>query len=240
MFHNRLFFQGTDGHAYFTDIDIETGSYGAPVDMYTSTETLALAPADWEVVYACYLQSDHIKRIVRISGGSSELWSGAIYATNLDLSFDVGRSDEIDYILTSEDEGKRILYLTYANGVWSDTKYVFPLDVLDDTSYYKMCSVSDLDGKFILTSKVRRSNGPIMLTYSFGPEMYTAGREMFIRRGHRRLPGRWKDPLDRRADRLSRSWDYLLLRCHYRLRDRRGGKEARSHRTLQAQGVSRR
>ena len=54
------------GMLYFADIDIETGSYGAPVDLYTSTETLALAPADWEVVYACYLQSDHIKRIVRI------------------------------------------------------------------------------------------------------------------------------------------------------------------------------
>jgi len=70
LFHNRAFYQGADGHVYF--VDLVNGELETPIDMYTSTETLALAPTDWEVVYATYLQTANIKRIVRIIGGDSE------------------------------------------------------------------------------------------------------------------------------------------------------------------------
>ena len=159
-----------------------------------TVHALAIAPVSETIFYAEYLDSTHVKRIFRYDTGTNTKWewSGAIHGNALEIGgIDVetwyrkyGDGKTVEYIYFTEESGNRAMYLTFilsATGVWSDPKYVFPLDVLDDTSYYKLGLVSNInDLNLILTTKTKRKNGDALRTYHIGPLQWSTGREMIL------------------------------------------------------------
>ena len=75
----------------------------------------------------------------------------------------------------------RAVYLKRTGDLWSEVAPVLPIDVVDDTSLFRLTGVSLLGGKVFITGVLKRSYGVAMTCYMVGPEDVTMGREFFVR-----------------------------------------------------------
>lgn len=152
---------------------------------------VAIAPVSNSEVFIQYFPSDsggdinnaHIRYITE--AGSWQM-PGAVYGDMDDVfRFDAEKVGDKYYIFTSDDEyGRPLLFKMIISSdndcLWSDSQYLLPLDILDDTSFFKLGASSYIDGKIFVTGRLKRSAGVELDVYMMGVENYTLGRDMFI------------------------------------------------------------
>ncbi len=68
----------------------------------------------------------------------------------------------------------------YAGPSWSEIRPVIPLDIVDDTSSLLLGGVNTINGEIVFTGILKRPLGLNAQVYSFGPEHYTMGRDLYI------------------------------------------------------------
>lgn len=189
VYQNYLYYQTSDFKVYRSRW-LVGGTFDTPVELpITTTHTLSFAPVGIDKFYYQYIETAGVKRIALFYDDVSYLWDGCVYGEDLDNDrFDAITYDGIDYIYTTETKSGRIVYLTNSNDIlapedndiFSELKYVFALDVVDDTSMYRLECAKVINNKAIIVCQIKRTNGPSMTAYSFGPDEWSLGREMYI------------------------------------------------------------
>jgi hypothetical protein len=111
-------------------------------------------------------------------------WYGRIYDTTPARYMDAVRVGNVDYIYMTEEAGGRTVFVKNEAGAWSEKKFVVPLDVVDDVSSFRLSSATVINGKTLVTGALSRSWGVPMHIYTFGPDRYTLGRDLFIGSQH--------------------------------------------------------
>jgi hypothetical protein len=111
-------------------------------------------------------------------------WYGRIYDTIPARYMDAVRAGNVDYIYTTEEAGGRTIFIKNEAGAWSEKRFVIPLDVVDDVSSFRLSSANVINGKVLVTGALSRSWGVPMHIYTFGPDRYTLGRDLFIGSQH--------------------------------------------------------
>jgi hypothetical protein len=115
---------------------------------------------------------------------------GAVYGDmQHPYRFDAEFYDGQAYIFTTDStHGRPLLIKTYPKlllgayqiNEWSDAEYIFPLDVLDDTSYMKLGAVTIIDDKLWVTGRMKRGENIEMDVYMYGDGHFSVGRDMYI------------------------------------------------------------
>lgn len=114
---------------------------------------------------------------------------GAVYGDMQDpYRFDAILHNDIVHIFTSDSEyGRPVLLKGYTHWIagslycdWSDALNLFPLDILDDTSYLKLGRVSDINNQIWITGRLKRGEDIDMDVYLYGDTNWSLGRDMFI------------------------------------------------------------
>nr|MBN1228894.1 hypothetical protein [Anaerolineae bacterium] len=179
---DRIWYQDSIGDIYYWDYPS-----GSPVLVTSSyaAYTVTLAPVSTSVCYIHFLDQGW-GRIVRLtSAGAETEWQGRIYGNVVTAQyFDAVTLNGEDHLYAADQNDGRLLTLKYYEGIWSDTSYVIPLDVVDETSYFRMAYASVIDGKVVITGRLSRQTEydvPVAFDiYTFGPDHYTMGRDLFV------------------------------------------------------------
>lgn len=141
------------------------------------------AVSDTEI-YVIYRLTDTTFTVRRHNGsGWASTWSGAIYGEGfVPASLDAERIDGVDYILWQNADKRNARILRCKGSAWGDSELVLPLDVVDDTFQFRLGSVSVIDNRLVVVGTLVRNNSSMKI-YTFGPDHFTLGRELFIARG---------------------------------------------------------
>lgn len=185
IFSNRLFYKHvSDGDWYYRDY---SAGFGAATSFHTGGE--AAAPVSTSEVYIMTQEggvSVFYNSILRKTiGGGTVAWNGRVYNTTAQVRrFDAIRSNGIDYVYFSDADEDRTMYLRVDGSNWSQVKPVIAIDIVDANSNFTLHGVSEIDGRVVLVGGLSRfqdaDNSKKMLIYSWGPENYSLGRDMFI------------------------------------------------------------
>ena len=185
VFGGRIFFQQSDGSLAY--VDRSGAGVTAPVGLgFSSAYPMAVAPVSADDIYALVLKSDgSAYKVVEahyLSGGTDTLWEGRVYGVFGQFGrVDAVRVADADYVYLMDGTNYRAIYLKRKGDWWSEVSPVLPIDVVDDTSLFRLTGVSLLNGQVFLTGVLKRSYGVAMTCYLIGPEDVTMGREFFIR-----------------------------------------------------------
>jgi len=174
----HIFYQKSDGGVYRHRISDGAETY---YDSFDAPVAIAAVTAD--SFYVLYRVNWLQYRIKLYPGGSS--WHGSVYGhgDNWPLhAFDAIQLDDVDYIYYQEPADKNARYIKRIGNSWSDANLVFPLDVVDDTFSFRLGSASVINNKAVIVGTMIRNNS-LMKIYTFGPEQFTIGREMYIGEG---------------------------------------------------------
>jgi hypothetical protein len=117
---------------------------------------------------------------VNVSTWAETFWYGRVYDTVPAKYMDAVRIGNVDTIYMTEEAGGRTVYVKNEAGAWSEKRFVIPLDVIDDVSSFRLSSATVLNGKPVVCGALSRSYGVPMHIYTFGPDRYTLGRDLFI------------------------------------------------------------
>lgn len=141
------------------------------------------AVSDTEI-YVTYAITPTTYTVRRHNGSSfTSTWSGAIYGDGfIPSSLDAERINGVDYILWQNADKRNARILSCKGSSWGDSQLILPLDVVDDTFQFRLGSASVIDNRLVVVGTLVR-NGASMKIYTFGPEHFTLGRELFIARG---------------------------------------------------------
>lgn len=114
----------------------------------------------------------------------TDLWHGSVYGQrSLPGMFDAVRLNGVDYIAYQTDGGLNARILKHADELWSDSDFIYPLDVVDDTSQFRLGGLSAIDGRLVVVGVISRNNYKVKV-YTIGPEHFSHGREWFIAEGY--------------------------------------------------------
>lgn len=188
----RLYFQKSDLGCYYADWS--GSAFGTPVLFYTAAGPASFAAGDHpnnvfilEVLSQVGKPLAAVKIQYRtISSSTARIMPGYAYTTGtrapacgaaFSTAFVAGSTA---YLYFTVDNGFRTLYVRGQNSDWSEIQPVIPLDIIDDTSQFRLTSVSNL-GVPAICGVLKRLNGTDMHVYLLGPEQFTMGREFFIR-----------------------------------------------------------
>lgn len=137
-----------------------------------------------------YAVIQHYKYDASVYKWTMSEFPGAVYGDiQHPYHFDAGELDGMRYVLTSDSaHGRPLVFKSYYKLVsgdqideWSSGRYVFPLDVLDDTSYLKFGGISWIDGKLWITGRLKRGSDIEMDVYMYGDgDNFSMGRDMYI------------------------------------------------------------
>lgn len=179
IYQDYIFYQTANYKVYRTRL--VNGTLDTPVEIFTPTKAISIAPVSSTRFYYQYIETAGVKRIALFDTDTSYLWEGAVYGEDLDNDrFDAITYNGCDYIYTTETKSGRIVYLKNTNDIFGELKYVFALDVVDDTSMYRLECAKVINNIPIIVCQIKRTNGPSMTAYSFGPDEWSLGREMYI------------------------------------------------------------
>ena len=193
--NGRVFFHTFAGAIKYADFGGST--FGTPVQLATGwypDTPVAFAPVSTTDVYVHWAlvgpplvasNTGYIEywHLTGGTGYTASSWSGRIYGMNqYTRAFDAERSGDTDYIYLTDNDEKRTLLLTCvsAGPSWSEIKFVIPLDIVDDTSSLLLGGVNTINGEIVFTGLLKRPLGLNAQVYSFGPEHYTLGRDLYI------------------------------------------------------------
>jgi len=187
---SRCWYLGSNKKIYYVDWNSGTEAWGTPVEVldasgWNSTK-ISFAPVDTSDCYVLIGPQDtplihsEIKRIN--SGGSIETsFHGFIYGNpTQQYRFDAVRFTDRDHVYVVDRDDGRALYTAVSGLVWSDLRQVVPLDVIDDTTNFKLGGVAKINSQAWVTGRYTRGTGIEFDMYSIGPDYYTMGRNIFI------------------------------------------------------------
>jgi len=182
----RVWYQKLNGDIVYRDYDGDAWGDETLVTSNYAAYSVACAPVSDDVCYIHYLIDDQWGAIARLSTAVAPVnWQGRVYGeiqTGI-YYFDAVTLDGTDYIYMADNNDGRLMTLKVLGDVWSDLTYVVPLDVVDDTSFFKLGAASVIDDKVFLTGRLSRQTDydPVAFDiYTIGPENYTMGRDLFI------------------------------------------------------------
>jgi len=189
---NRIFYQASNGSVYYTDFN--GTSLGTPVNLnlteWHSSYVAAIAPVAPDFIYMFFKYANGTAEIVFFDLQDREIraWHGMVWdAPEIARSFDAERLDGRDYVFFTDREGKRTQQVSCTKiretgyTFWmADARQVVPLDIVDDTSFFQVSAVTMINGRMMLTGVLSRTGAGRMHIYSFGPDHYTMGRDMYI------------------------------------------------------------
>ena len=185
-FSGEIRYADFNGSSFGAAVTIDTGWYGdtpigfAPVsstDVYIQWGLSGPPLAEPNMIYLEYWH------LTGAATFSSSQWNGRIYGFNqYTRAFDAERSGDTDYLFFTDNDEKRTLYLTCAYGgpSWSEVRPVLPLDIVDDTSSLLLGGVNTINGEIVFSGILKRPLGLNAQVYSFGPDHYTFGRDLYI------------------------------------------------------------
>ncbi len=181
---DTIWFQSSDGN--IKSAVFSGGSLGTPTTRSTAftSYTVTCAPVASNECFLHYLDGTW-GAIARVKVGVSvEYWPGRVYGTMTSTQyFDAATLNSVSYLYFHDTDDGRIVELSYNDGTWSQTEYIIPLDIVDDSSYYRLHAVTVIDSKLFITSQISRPNDSDTVrfdAYLIGPRPVTLGREMYI------------------------------------------------------------
>jgi len=114
----------------------------------------------------------------------TDLWHGSVYGErSVPGMFDSVRLNGVDYIAYQTDGGLNARIVKRENGLWSDSDFIYPLDVVDNTSQFRLGGLSVIDGRLVVVGVISRNNYKVKI-YTIGPDHFSHGREWFIAEGY--------------------------------------------------------
>lgn len=191
LYANRLFYQGSDNGLYYADFD--GSAFGSPTSIASyahadfSDGIAALAPVSDTEVYVLTIKNGATYQygIINLltTAGANVQWHGTIYEdTGNDTPFlDAVRVSGTDYVYYTASNNLRTRFVKKSGNFWSDVENVIPIDLVDDDSLFRMHSVTTINSSVMMVGTLKRKYGLSMLIYTFGPEEFTLGRDVFIR-----------------------------------------------------------
>jgi hypothetical protein len=159
-------------------------SDGAETEYLTSLSEVGLAAvSDTEVYILEKVNSTMYTISLYNNTGKVSEWHGAVYGEReYPGTFDAVRLADGDYIVFQTELGKNARIIKYADTTWSDSELVYPIDVVDDTSSFRLGGVSSINGNLVVVGIITRDNYKVKI-YTIGPKHFTHGREWFIDEG---------------------------------------------------------
>lgn len=203
LYGNRLFYQDSAGQ--FRRRDWSGSAWGAATAFSPSGMNTGLvagfAPVSATSVFC--IQSEvnvasgignlYHSTIFYYDGSVTKTWPGVLYdvETYPHNEFDAIRmtnpnSQNKDFVFFASGESRKAEYITFENDDWGQRRDVFPLDFIDDTSQFRLGSVTEINNTLWVTGRLVRGAGTDLQVYSRGFEdgdwdaHFTLGREMFI------------------------------------------------------------
>jgi hypothetical protein len=190
LYAGRIFMSSTNPSFGFWRADYSGGAFSGNTSIARYDNSL-LAPVSTNDLYVLHSTTAAGKPYsygklmkVNMTTWGEIPWYGRIYDTTPARYMDAVRVGNVDYIYMTEEEGRRTVYVKNEAGNWSEKKFVVPLDVVDDVSSFRLSSANLINGKTIVTGALSRSWGVPMHIYTFGPDRYTLGRDLFIGSQH--------------------------------------------------------
>lgn len=203
VYQNRVFYHGSDGWFYYRDFNPVAKTFGSAVEWspwpsYNYNYKVAFAPVNSHEVYILWQEAGtpyiHSVSYRELTGatlwdGVVDTWHGVVYGTSArdPRAFDAERLGSSDYIFVTDMETLRAQYIKRDGGnFWSDMNLVVPLDIVDDTSSFKMGGVSLVNGKLVVSGILRRPQGLRAHVYMMmeNGDHFTMGREFYIGNYH--------------------------------------------------------
>ena len=152
VFGSRIFFQKSDGNLAYVEKTVS--GVTAPVAVgFSSAYPVAVAPVSETDLYALVLKSSGLAyKVVEVhylSGGADILWDGRVYGAFASFGrVDAVRVDDTDYVYLMDGTNYRAIYLKRKGDWWSEAQPVLPIDVVDDTSLFRLTAVTLLTGAY--------------------------------------------------------------------------------------------
>ena len=181
VFDGQMFFHEINGNVstrYFLH-----SSYNN-VTLFNQPSVVGMGAVSVDELYVTYALSETtqtIRLFDRRTGTFTHTFDGAIYGEEMEgMPFDAVRIGDTDYI--AYQSGKNARIISRRGNVWSESKLIFPLDVVDDTFSFTLGSISEINNRLVVVGLLKRNN-TLMKIYTIGPEHFTLGREMFIAEG---------------------------------------------------------
>lgn len=184
----RIWYQASDGSIKYVDFDGAVLGTPVSVDAGDATWRMAFAPVSADDCYVHWYPyaSDltvNYGKLARLntSGTWGATWSGAVYGDKTDVyRFDAVRLNGVDHVYTIDHGTGRTLVIKVADTVFSDAKFLVPLDIVDTDSFFRLGNATVIDSRVFVTGRLARGKSIEMDAYTIGPEHYTFGRDMFI------------------------------------------------------------
>jgi hypothetical protein len=177
--NNYIFMHKADGAIVRRSI-----SDSSLVTLTTSAVPVGLAAVSDSEVYIFYKVSNTTYGIaLRDLSGLVSTWHGSVYGERFyPGAFDADRIGNTDYIIYATADKKNARMIRRYGEAWSDAEAVFPIDVVDDTSQFRLGGVSVLNDQLVITGILSRPDYRMKI-YTIGPDHFTLGRELFIAEG---------------------------------------------------------
>jgi len=188
---SRAWFAKDDGYLYYIDYDSGTDTWGTEVQVLDISTWLTLdvrlAPVNTDLCYVKVGPDGGVQKYSAIyavssTGSIQSTFHGRVYGdATADARFDAVTLGDYDYIFAADKDTGRSLYTKVSNGVWSELKQVVPLDVVDNTAFFQLGSVSVIDGKIWIAGRYSRGEFMEFEMYSFGNgDNFSSARDMYI------------------------------------------------------------
>jgi hypothetical protein len=180
---SRIWYQKANGDICYRDMETDLGSEVLVTSAYAAF-AVTVAPISIDLAYVHFFGNDWARIVALESDGGATEWSGRVFGTVTTARFfDAVRLDGVDHVFFADADNGRLMTTIVQEGVWSDPRYVVPLDVVDETSFFKLAYAHVIDGRVWLTGRLSRATEhtvPVAFdVYMIGPN-YTMGRDLFI------------------------------------------------------------
>jgi hypothetical protein len=179
LFGDYVFIQKSTGAIVRRHLDTS-----AETAYLTVASAVGLAAVSATDLYVLQKLSDTTYKLgVYNTSGLIYEWSGAVYGERVIPGvLDAERISGIDYIVYQTELGRNAKIIKRNGAIWSDSENIFPIDIVDDTSQFRLGGASTINGKLVVVGMITRS-GYHMKVYTIGPEHFSSGREMFVVEG---------------------------------------------------------
>jgi hypothetical protein len=177
----RVWYQKVNGKVYYRDYSAwSTEVEVTPAIGYAAT----VAPVD-AGAYVYYLSPNWGTIDFYTPGGVATSWPGRIYGDIQTARYiDAVTLNGTDYIYVMDRNAGRVVELRRIGSSWSYTRYVVPIDAIDNITGITLAYATVLDGKVFLTCRLSHNsdnNVPVVMdVFIKGPSNYTLGRWSFI------------------------------------------------------------
>ena len=192
IFNGRVCYLSSSSQLCYRDFNGTTFPSASEVILETlpagSTADISMTSANIFYMHYHNVDGDRYGYIIRkdiTTPANDRSWDGVTIDAPEYGAFDAVVFDGAEYVYYSS-RGYRAMGMRVANdGEWWGKPFaVVPLDIVDDTSIFRLGHASVINGILFVTGVLKRPSAPGMHVYMRGPEKFTAGRDLYIARSN--------------------------------------------------------